>query len=270
MNKVILILLDALNYETAKNRMGFMNHLVETKHAQFYRVKGCLPSLSRPMYETILTGTNPIEHGIFNNFINRRSKEESIFHLATNKGLKTGAAAYYWISELYNESPFDIIDHRIQNDVSKNIQHGIFYYEDEYPDSHTFSDGEYIRRTYDPDFLLIHPMNIDLAGHKTSCDAPAYMEAVYKVDIILSNYIPQWIKQGYHIIVTADHGMNEIGTHGATGDTERMVPLFTIGEKFQDCNVETVDQRIIAPTICRLLDIKWSKKMIDKKFKGLR
>ncbi len=53
MNKVVLILSDALRYDIAVANMGFLGHLVESKLASLYKVTGELPSMSRPMYETI-------------------------------------------------------------------------------------------------------------------------------------------------------------------------------------------------------------------------
>jgi predicted AlkP superfamily pyrophosphatase or phosphodiesterase len=49
MGKVILILSDALRYDVAVARMGFLGHLVETKQASLYEVQGELPSMSRAM-----------------------------------------------------------------------------------------------------------------------------------------------------------------------------------------------------------------------------
>ena len=56
MSKVILVMSDALRYDIAAKNMGFLGHLVETKQATLYKIIGELPSMSRPMYETIHTG----------------------------------------------------------------------------------------------------------------------------------------------------------------------------------------------------------------------
>lgn len=56
MSKVILILSDGLRYDVAVANMGYLGHLVETKAASLYKVIGELPSISRPMYETVHTG----------------------------------------------------------------------------------------------------------------------------------------------------------------------------------------------------------------------
>ncbi len=263
-NKVILVILDGLNYETAIKRMGYMQHLVENNIADLYQVKAELPTLSRPLYEAILTGTAPYINGIVNNQVVRRSHERSIFHLAREKGLKTAAAAYYWISELYNKSPFDAISDREQADESQVIQYGKFYFEDTYPDSHLLIDGEILRRKVDPDFLLIHPMGIDDVGHRYGSETKEYHNKVTEVDTLLSKYIPLWIKEGYHIMITADHGMNAYANHGGIGADERIVPLWTIGACFKKMDVkEEIPQLMLAPIICRILNLAISDKMID-------
>jgi predicted AlkP superfamily pyrophosphatase or phosphodiesterase len=58
--------------------------------------------LSRPLYECILTGVPPIDSGIVHNNVARLSSQRSIYHYARDAGLKTAAAAYHWVSELYN------------------------------------------------------------------------------------------------------------------------------------------------------------------------
>lgn len=58
-NKVVLIVIDALRFDTACTHMGFLHHLVERQVAARYKVCSEVPSLSRPLYETILTGTPP-------------------------------------------------------------------------------------------------------------------------------------------------------------------------------------------------------------------
>ena len=49
MGRLAFILLDGLNYETAQNSLGYLEHLVESKKCAKLHVHGELPSLSRPM-----------------------------------------------------------------------------------------------------------------------------------------------------------------------------------------------------------------------------
>ncbi|SHO58686.1 alkaline phosphatase family protein [Vibrio quintilis] len=229
-NQVILVIIDGLAYDTATDCMGYLQSLVEQRQATLYQLQSELPSLSRPLYETILTGTSPLEHGVLHNQIVRRSTEESVFSLARQAGLTTAAAAYHWFSELYNTAPFIPERDRLTNNPSLLIQHGLFYHEDHYPDSHLFCDAEILRQTYQPDFLLVHPMNTDDAGHKAGYDSGLYRNTVRRADVGLSGYLHRWRAEGYQILVTSDHGMNNDHSHGGTLAMERLVPLYVIGD----------------------------------------
>ena len=110
MSKAILIMSDALRYDVARSHMGFLGHLVESKQATLYKIIGELPSMSRPMYETIHTGVVSSQHGIVANTVNRLSVMPNIFRSVVEAGRVTAAVSYYWISELYNRAPFDWID----------------------------------------------------------------------------------------------------------------------------------------------------------------
>lgn len=265
--KLILVIVDGLNYDVSKE-MGYMKALEETGKAKFYKIKTELPTLSRPLYETILTGITPIEHGVVNNQINRLSKEENIFSIAKKNGLRTGAASYYWMSELYNSTPFDRNKEMYTEDTRKNIQYGRFYCEDNYPDSHLFIDGEWIRKKYDPHFLLIHSMNVDDCGHKYGEDSIEYRNSARNIDQILGEWLAFWIDQNYQIIVTADHGMNADKTHGSSSKKEREVPLWFIGDCFNQLDERFISQVQIAPIICNILGARQGVKMpeIEKLF----
>ena len=164
MNKVILVLSDALRYDTAIANMGYLGHMVEYKKASLYKIVGELPSMSRPMYETIHTGMPSSETGIVANSIVRLSEKPNIFKSVREAGKVTAAAAYYWYSELYNRASYNPIDDREVDDASLNIQHGRFYTTDEYPDIELFNTAGHLVRKYSPDYLLLHPMGMDYHG----------------------------------------------------------------------------------------------------------
>lgn len=260
--KVILVVLDGLSYSVAHHCMGYLNGLINANSATLYKMECALPSLSRPLYECILTGVPPVKSGIVNNEIVRLSHFDSIFSLAHKAGKITAAAAYYWVSELYNRAPFVSTRDRFTHDSQLPIQHGCFYQADHYPDDHLFIDAEYLRTQYEPDFLLIHPMNIDDTGHKFGLDSPQYRNTARKADIILSNHIPTWIEQGYQIIVTSDHGMNNDHSHGGTLPEECQVPLFVIGKQFSHSPQCDINQTDICGTVCTLLGLSPPNKSV--------
>ena len=257
MNKVILVLSDGLRYDTAVEQMGFLGHLLESNLADLYKIVGELPTMSRPMYETTHTGLPVIEHGIYSNYVVRRSNQPSIFQAARDADKTTAAVAYSWFSELYNNAPYDMVEDREVDDESLLIQHGRFYSNDVYPDDELFATAGMIVRKFNPDYLLIHPMGMDDTGHKFGADSKEYRVHAIRQDVILANLIPEWMERGYNILITGDHGMNVDKMHGGTTPDVREVPLYIIrpGMLGKGDIGETVSHLQLAPTVCKLMDI---------------
>lgn len=253
--KVILLIIDGLNYDVAAECMGHLQAYCDHGAAQRYLLNSELPSISRPLYETILTGRPPIETGIVSNEVVRLSHYESVFHYASKAGLVTAAATYHWVSELYNRAPFVPARDRHTQDENLPIQYGHFYYEDDYPDSHLIDDGESLRRQYSPDLLVMHSMNIDDNGHKHGLDSPQYRNAARRVDILISRYLKDWLDAGYQVLITADHGMNDDHSHGGSLPEERRVPLYTLGTGFSMDSEAHPTQLELCGTVCELLGV---------------
>lgn len=253
--KLIFVLLDGLSNKQVEV-MGYMKALEDFGKAKKRVLLSELPSLSRPLYETLLTGKSPIEHGILNNSISRMSKEENIFSLCKEKGLKTGAAAYYWVSELYNSTPFNKKNDTVVEDENKNIQYAYFYNKDFYPDEDVFCYGDYIRRKHKADFIMIHSMNIDDAGHKYGVDSMEYRDAVRMADKLISDYLDEWIEDGYTVLITSDHGMSHDRGHGGTALDEVEVPIWLINDN-SDIDLKEGDrsQKRVATIIKNLLEL---------------
>ena len=258
LGKTILVLLDACRFDTGTENAGYLEHLIDERKGAKYRVRGELPSMSRPMYETSFTGLPSSVHGITGNQIYRPSRFPNIFSLYREKGLVTAAAAYQWISELYSRpGRFDPMRDRYQLQGEGDICHGIFYYEDQYPDSHLLGDGEFLRERYQPDFLLLHSMNIDYWGHQKGSDSPEYAQAVALVMEQIAQLLPRWQEEGWQVVVTADHGMDRFGIHGGPTEEQRTIPLYifsaaAVPGRFQE---EEISQLNLAPLLCRLLGL---------------
>lgn len=263
MGKTIFVLLDGCGNKLAKDNLGFLEHMSERKHAARYNVHGEIPGSSRPLYELLLTGVPVSDHGIVNNLIVRESKQESIFSLCRKNGLSTAAAAYHWISELYQSAPFSHLQDRFLFGSQGHIQNGIFYFEDTYPDSHVLCDADYLRTTYEPDFMMVHTMNIDEIGHKYGAGSKEHAFCALKMDTLLSTVLPLWLQSGYNIVITADHSMTAQGLHGGNMPELRDLPLYVFSDNIKKGVFEEqiVPQLLIAPLLCKLLDIEPSKQM---------
>lgn len=257
MPKVIFVVLDGCGFDLALENCGFLEHMAESGQAAKYRVCSQLPSMSRPLYATLLTGLPVHRHGVGNNLMNERLTAPSVFSLCRAQNRTTAAAAYHWVSELFSKGPFEYGAHRFQLQGEGDIQHGLYYFEDEYPDSHLFVDAEFLRRSFSPDFLLAHSMNIDHAGHVHGEASMQRSLAAIKADAVLASLVPVWLAEGARVVVTADHGAGAHGLHGGNTPQQRVVPLYLLGEGVRAVTQteQAIDQRIIAPLLCRLLGI---------------
>jgi predicted AlkP superfamily pyrophosphatase or phosphodiesterase len=268
-SRVILVVLDGLRFDVAQSSMGYLGHLVEMTHASLYKVQAELPTLSRPLYEVLMTGTPASVNGITANDVARLSHQTSVFHLAAQQGLTTAAAAFHWFSELYNRFPFDRFTDREQHQQNLPIQHGKFYWEEAYPDSHLFADAESLRQSCQPHFMLVHPMGIDYTGHKFGGDTPEYRGRAIATDSLLAQFLPRWISAGYEILITADHGMNADGQHGGICADVRETPLFCISPRMiPGTYLEGISQLAIAPLLCQLLGLPYGENMRPRAIPG--
>lgn len=229
MPSVIFVLLDGLS-ASAVPCMGYMRALVEGGRAA-HGVLACeMPPLSRPAYATLLSGRPPLEHGVLWNSCCRRLDVPELFSRARDAGLHTAAAAYHWMSELCNRAPYVPARDRMTDDPALPMQHGLFYSEDTYPDSHVFLDAECLRRRWRPDLLLVHSMGIDDAGHRSGGGSAAYRNAVRRADMLLAEYMPAWLDEGAAVVVTSDHGMSPDAQHDDTTPDVRNVPWWLAGD----------------------------------------
>lgn len=257
MNKTIFILLDACQYEAGTRNLAYLEHLVDCGKGAKYKVKGEIPSQSRPIYATLLTGLPVYAHGIVHNQICKTLEVPNIFSLCKENGGVTAAAAYSWVSELFNQSPFRSERDYIQMHSGKQIDHGIFYWEDMYPDSHVVADGEFLLRKFNPDFLMVHTMCIDYMGHLHGAGSVQYENAVAYAGNVLAVPVSRWLEAGWNVVITADHGMNQMGMHGGTDEIQRDTPLYIFSEQVQNGRFEEtcISQLNVAPLLCRLLGI---------------
>lgn len=171
---ILLVLSEAPRADVAAQRMGSLEHLIETGQGTRFSVRAELPTLSRPIYETVHTGLPVTRHGVDSSQTIRRSNVPNGFEIAVQNRRVTAAAAHPWVSKLYNRAPLDPLEDRALHDDSLLIQHGRFDVEDSDPDQDLFLTAARLARRYSPDDLLIHPMGMDYLGDTLGADTPEY------------------------------------------------------------------------------------------------
>lgn len=263
MKKLIFVLVDGLGLETACEHMGFLEGQVADGAAQRVTVRSSLPSMSRPLYETTHTGLSPAQHGITSNEMSRPSKHANVFSEVRAQGGRTGAAAYWWFSELYNGRVFNPYRDAECDVEDAAIQHGRFYQSDAYPDTELFSRASAVIEHHQPDYFLVHPMGCDYVGHRHGGASERYQTQATRMDAIISHYLPYWQDFGYRVVVSADQGMNAAGFHGGTKDDVRLVPFYWFGggKPSQTQPEGGFCQTAVAPTLLQMMGLEAPESM---------
>lgn len=196
------------------SQCGYLESPVEADIAKRWKMQGCLPTLSGPLYETLHTALSPIEHGILSNDALRASTVPNIFNLLNDSGHVTAALAHSFFPDLYCGRTYNVLDDIEIDDPALAIQHGCYY----------------------------------------SMDSPEYRRQAWTSDNALARVMPNWLDLGYQIFVTADHGMNIDGQHGGNESLTRDVAFYYFGQQPNTVNTnEVLDQRRVAPTIFQSL-----------------
>lgn len=225
MNRLAFVLVDGLRDDTARRCMGTLLALQEAGRARWSTLRCELPSLSRPLYATVIGGRRPVDHGILGNDNVGVQLDDTVFDDVHARGGISVAAAYDWVWELLAGERFVPARHRSAACPHRGVVAGSWYFEDDYPDSHLLADAEDLRRRHAPDLLFVHPMGLDNAGHVHGGASSAYDLAARKLDTQLAQLLPHWFDAGYDVIVTSDHGMSADRMHGGDTPEERAVPF---------------------------------------------
>lgn len=265
MTKTILILLDGAGYQATRRRAGFLEALCQRNDAQIWQMQAALPSISAPLYETIMSGVSPLDHGITGNHNLRPSQVENVFASLHHQGKISAAVAHSYFYSLYmGGKSYDPIEDCEVNDPAAPIAYGRYYSMESYCKANICAPAEidlcaqadYLIRQHHPEFLLLHSSSPDSVGHAYGGNSSEYLKQIGRIDDALGRVIPRWLAKDYHIFVTADHGMSEDGDHGGTESQMRDIPFYSIGtHKFTRDERDILDQLAIAPTLLKMMGL---------------
>jgi predicted AlkP superfamily pyrophosphatase or phosphodiesterase len=261
--KVMLVVIDGLGYDTALEQCGFLESLVAGGKARRWKMRSVLPSLSVPIYETLHSGVEPHDHGITSNEGVRLTRTEHVFKVARAHGRRTGAVAHFNFSELFNSAPFDPIEDMETNDEARCVQYGRFYLQQGKTsfnlglasEADVVTQASILVRRHQPDYLLLHSSGCDSVGHVYGGQSPEYKKQAWMTDNQIAQHLQPWRDAGYRVLVTADHGMSAFGHHGGNSDDVRYVAFYDIGNPEGGEAQEIAGQLSVAPTILSIMGL---------------
>jgi arylsulfatase A-like enzyme len=221
-------------------------------------------SITLPTHVSLLTGVEPIVHGIMWNGDLPLSepvypKVPTLFELAKRAGYSTGAVT--------GKSKFAILNKPGTIDFS--------YWPDEAKsdDADVVSHALRVLRSHQPEVFFVHFPGVDVAGHKFGWGTPEQLAAAATADQCVGQLLDALaelkLREQTLIILTADHG-GAGRTHGADDFRSRHIPWIAAGPGVRknydltmnrDLVVETYDA---FATIATMLDIPVTPKRQGK------
>ncbi len=255
--KVLLIIIDGQPWRSSRRLNGNLEGWVQSGQARVWKMRSVLPSISASCYASIHTGVTPQVHGVVSNEALFRLKERDIFSQVKAAGGVTGAVTHSFWSIFFNRAPWDQIRDIEYDDPEGPISHGRFHtmagsdgYNHTTPsDADLYATLSMLIERHKIDYGIYHSCTLDSMGHRVGHDCVAMDYACAKMDVALAHFLPIWLKAGYEVAVTADHGQTDRGHHGGRQDEQQDVAFYWFGGGKGPGEDVVLDQLALAPTL---------------------
>lgn len=275
-SKLLLIILDGVPLRNYRRLFGNLEGWVMSGAARTWTLRSVVPSISGPCYASIHTGVTPQVHGVLANEIRFRIDMPDVFSEVTKAGGKTGAVTHSYWSEFFHRYPFDVVRDLEYDEPGAPITHGRFHTMTGYghdnqmtpSDVDLFATLTMLGERFGIDYGILHTCTLDSMGHRFGHDCIEMDNACLHMDVMLAAFLPRWLKNGYEVIVTADHGQTDRGTHGGREDLQQETALYYFGPAKGPSEGTVIDQLQLAPTLLKRLGVKIPAKMKAKPFLG--
>jgi predicted AlkP superfamily pyrophosphatase or phosphodiesterase len=261
--KFLLIILDGVPWRNWQPFMGNLEGWVQSGAARKWRMRSVLPSTSACCYASIHTGVSPQVHGVLANEIRHRVTLPDVFSEVTKAGGSTGAVTHSYWSEFFNRYPFDLVRDLEYDEPQGPITHGRFHTMTGYghdnqmtpSDVDLFATLTMLTARFGIDYGILHTCTLDSMGHRYGHDCAQMDHALAVMDSMLATFLPRWLKDGYEVIVTADHGQTNRGHHGGNDGDMQDFALYYFGPANGPDPEILLDQLQMAPTILKRLGV---------------
>ena len=231
------LLVDGLS-ASAEVYLNNITVAIQRGEMRSWNVKASLPTLSYPNYATILSGNEPSSHGLLDNKLRLPIGPGHLFDKLTTSGMVVALVGFYWWRNLLEEGPWYLRT----------------YCEEDTLDSWVYEEAKRVATEINPDFLLVHSLGVDFAGHRWGGDSLEYRTSVKKVDELIIDFAQFWSdsRRG-KILVGSDHGMLKDKGHGGDSPQETNVRYYFNGH-VPDDGVALTSQSGVRNFIERILE----------------
>lgn len=218
--------------------------------------RAVLPTNSSPNWTSMLTGADPLQHGVYDNDWELDNQQWPPV-IATEKGVYP--SLFNWIKDQLPESTIHFFYEWGGLARLYDLQGVDKVYQGQSGDE-VFSKAVQAFFEEKPDFLFINIDEIDHYGHQDGHDSRAYFKSISHYDSLIGNFVEQLKEVGMMdetlILITGDHGGTGKG-HGGNSLDELEIPIILYGKGVQKGKVveKPCYQYDVAPTLAVALGI---------------
>jgi predicted AlkP superfamily pyrophosphatase or phosphodiesterase len=243
---VIMISIDGLvpDYYTSPGRLGLrVPALIQMKLGGAYAdgVEGVYPTVTYPAHTTLITGVRPAVHGIIQNRIfeaptepqtrewywfSNALKSETLWGLAKKAGLVTAAVGWpvtvgadidYNMPEIMDPNETPSTPKRTLQYTTPTLLaglKGLNLSADATTDARRTAVSEFIIKTYKPNLMLIHLIELDGTHHKFGTRTPQAIETAEREDGFVARIVEAVKAAGIFekttFLLVSDHGFADV------------------------------------------------------------
>jgi hypothetical protein len=246
--RVALIVVDALRADTFFGE-AFAGFRQAHPAAAAGLVRTSPVSMSTAGVRSMATGTFPDLFDVLHNWSNVASDLPGVPGLARDAGRQTAIFGDSIWRELFPKG-FVVADTEV------NLPRIIFYLRAE-----TLVDEIRVKRLADrlrkeppPDFLVLHLVGLDHAGHRRGVKSAGYADVARKIAAHIESIV-RLLPADTTVLLTSDHGATDSGGHGGGSEAETTSPLFAFGAGIAAGARVNIHQIDLAPTLSCLLGL---------------
>lgn len=242
-DKVIVMVVDAMRSDFVflenRSQMAFVHELIGNGHAVPFTAFSNPPTVTLPRLKGITTGGTP-------------SFLDAILNVADDKDTSQGLAQYdSWVHQFKHHGRHRKI-HFFGDDTWIKLFPPEHYFE-KFEGTNSFFVSDFtevdtnVTRHLDEelvsdwDGLILHYLGLDHIGHKGGPDSVYMGPKQQEMDAVVRRLYESMSKDTL-LVLMGDHGMNEVGNHGASSLGETRPGLVFISRKF-----EALKQKLKSP-----------------------
>ncbi|XP_049593812.1 GPI ethanolamine phosphate transferase 2 isoform X2 [Syngnathus scovelli] len=265
--RVVIMLVDALREDfvfgaNGRTYMPYTRHLVERGSTLSYVAKARIPTVTMPRIKALTTGSIPGFIDVVMNLNSPSLLEDNLIWQAKTAGKKM---IFYgdetWVRLFpkhfmeYDGTTSFVSDYiEVDNNVTRHL------------DSTLKRD--------DWDILILHYLGLDHIGHISGPHSSMIQPKLLEMDDILKKIHAALISKEvegslpYLLVLCADHGMSETGSHGGSSEPEVNTPLVLISPAFKRKvemeKPDEIEQVDLTPTLALALGLPISQNSVGR------